>query len=128
MPLLKPISSLQPSQLYISEEKLAAVNTKLTNDINSYDPIPIKLLDKKIVITDGHTRLYALNKLGIKKAKVIWDEDELNWDLYKVCVKWCLSEKITTISDLDGRILNRTDYQKLWIDRCERMWTDHSKL
>jgi len=42
--------SIQPSQLYICEEKLKAVQMK-----GIFKPVPIKKLDNKIIFTDGHS-------------------------------------------------------------------------
>ena len=50
------LKDLQPSQLYISEEKLREVEEWLdASDLSNFEPIPIKLLDNRLVITDGHT-------------------------------------------------------------------------
>ena len=65
------LSYIKPSQLYISSKKLNNVlkwfNPK---DYNSYEPIPIKKLDGKLIFTDGHTRAYAAYLKGVKTIKV----------------------------------------------------------
>jgi hypothetical protein len=51
------LDHLQPSQLYISQDKLSAVQT--TTDYSSPEgvqPIPVKDLGGLRVMTDGHTR------------------------------------------------------------------------
>jgi hypothetical protein len=115
------IQSLQPSQLYISKQKLAAVESWLSENIDTYEPIPIKELDGRIVSTDGHTRLFALSRMGIQEARVVWDEDDLDWDAYRICVQWCLEEGINSVIDMENRILDGEDYQRLWLDRCKKM-------
>lgn len=121
MIMSRNIEDLQPSQLYISSEKLNDIYSWLPEKIDSYDPIPIKLLDDHLVITDGHTRLYALLKMGYKTVRVEWDKDLLNWDAYRICVQWCLDNGINSVRNLDGRILNKSDYNVLWINRCKKM-------
>ncbi|TDT58389.1 hypothetical protein [Fonticella tunisiensis] len=116
------ILDIQPSQLFISNEKLMAIYKWLNakNDYN-YDPIPVKYLNGKIIFTDGHTRALALYKLGFEKIRVFWDTDELNWEAYQICVDWCVNEGITNISHLDNRILDGEQYEILWYDRCRKM-------
>lgn len=116
------LSYIKPSQLYISSKKLNNVlkwfNPK---DYNSYEPIPIKELDGKLIFTDGHTRAYAAYLKGVKTIKVYFDEDELDWNLYRTCVNWCSLENINSIKDLKNRIVSEKDYKVLWIKRCESL-------
>ncbi len=116
------LSYIKPSQLYISSKKLNNVlkwfNPK---DYNSYEPIPIKKLDGKLIFTDGHTRAYAAYLKGVKTIKVYFDEDELDWNLYRICVNWCSLENINSIKDLKNRIVSEKDYEVLWIKRCESL-------
>jgi hypothetical protein len=125
MIIQKNIIDLQPSQLFISEDKLFGINSWLPEQINSYDPIPVKLLDNRLVITDGHTRLYALLLMGYQNVRVEWDEDDLDWNAYRICVKWCLESGIKSVENLVGRILDKKSYKKLWLDRCSQL---HSQL
>ena len=116
------LKDIKPSQLYINSEKLNNVlkwfNPK---DYNSYDPIPIKELGGEVIFTDGHTRAYAAYLKGVKTIKVYFDEDELDWNLYRTCVKWCSLENIKSIKDLKNRIITPKEYELLWIKRCENI-------
>jgi hypothetical protein len=87
-------------------------------------PIPVKKLDNQIVFVDGHTRALATFMLGLSKIPVYWEDEELDWDEYRICVGWCMEEGINTISDLKKRIVPHRDYQVLWLDRCKKMQTD----
>lgn len=117
------LSDLQPSQLYINKEKLSNVLTWIEpNDFNSYDPIPIKQLDNRIIFVDGHTRAFAIYLLGVNQIKVKWHSEEENWDAYSKCVKWCLADNINIINDLDGRLLSKSEYMSLWINRCSKIF------
>ena len=121
-PFMIKIEELQPSQLYISRKKLEKVQRWFTpTDPSSYNPIPIKKLDDRIIITDGHTRIYVAYLEAVDEIKVEWDIDDLDWDIYRICVDWCLEEGITTISNLEGRLLESDQYQTLWIDRCQKI-------
>lgn len=120
------LKDIQPSQLYINSQKLENIlKWFMPSDYDSYDAIPIKNLNGKIIFTDGHTRAYAIYIKGIKKIKVYWDEDELSWNSYQICVDWCNKEGINSIEDLKYRVIEPSEYEILWLDRCRNM---HNQL
>ncbi|MFX0103941.1 MAG: hypothetical protein ACFE75_00425 [Candidatus Hodarchaeota archaeon] len=120
------LSKIQPSQLYISEQKLTKVKEKFNSQHrSSLDLIPIKKLGKIIFYTDGHTRAFAAYQAGFTKIPVIWEDEELDWDLYQICIKWCNDESIYSIADLKDRIIDQNDYELLWYQRCNNL---HKKL
>lgn len=121
-PFLESVDNIQPSQLYISSAKLERVLAYLdVSDVKSMDPIPIRLLDGRPVYTDGHTRAYAASAAGSRLIRVHWDEDELDWEAYRICVDWCREAGISTIGDLAGRVITTDLYETLWLQRCAEM-------
>ena len=113
------ILKLQPSQLYINKEKLSEIKRKIDDEgIESLEPVPVKKLDGKLMMTDGHTRALALLQMGMTEILVEWETEELGWDEYRDCVRWCDEEGINTVVDLENRIINNDDYQILWLKRC----------
>lgn len=122
---LMKIDAIQPTQLYISSGKLNKVmrNLRRTKSIH-VRPIPIKELDNQIIFVDGHTRAFAAFLLGLSEIPVYWEDEELDWDEYRICVGWCKKEGINTISDLKNRIVPNKDYQVIWLDRCKKMQED----
>lgn len=120
------ILDVQPSQLFISDMKLKKVLEWLDyKNIECYEPIPVKKLNGKIIFTDGHTRAFALYKMGIKDIRCFWDEDNLDWKAYQICVDWCTEEGITNISHLTQKVIDNDSYKVLWYDRCKKM---HNEL
>jgi len=116
------LDSIQPSQLYISSEKLEVVMRKFKpSKILSCKPIPVKKLEGQVVLVDGHTRTFAAFLFGLSEIPVYWENEELDWDEYEICVKWCKEEGIHTISDLKNRVVSHKDYKVLWLDRCGKM-------
>jgi hypothetical protein len=114
------IEDIQPSQLYINARKLELVTDWFQPElIDSYEAIPIKELNGRIIFTDGHTRAYVTFKKGFHSIKVYWDEDELDLRLYQSCVDWCLGAGISSVKDFDNRVIDPIEYEKLWIKRCE---------
>ena len=116
------LRELQPSQFYISAAKLRAVERWLKpEDLSSFEPIPVKLLDGVPVMTDGHTRAAAALRAGLETVPLVWDEDELDWDMYRACVKACREREIFSPADLLTRIIPEEDYREKWDAWCDRM-------
>ena len=116
------LSEIQPSQLYVSSEKLSQVITSSDNlTPESMGPIPVKELAGRVVATDGHTRLLAAFLAGLGQVKVCWDGDGLDWEAYEICASWCQQEGVRTAADLADRIVPPAQYETLWLDRCRKM-------
>ena len=116
------LRDLQPSQFYISEKKLRAVESWLdAADLSNFEPIPVKLLDGRPVMTDGHTRAVAALRAGLVSVPLVWDEDELPWDLYRACVAACREQAIESPGDLLPRIISEEEYREKWDKWCENV-------
>lgn len=115
------LDEIQPSQLFINSEKLSLVMKTFDANPRSIEFIPVKKIGDQVVFVDGHTRAFASFLRSISEVKVYWEEDELDWDEYEVCVDWCKKEGINTIADLRERVIPSKEYQVLWLDRCEKM-------
>jgi hypothetical protein len=116
------LDKIQPSQLYLNKNKLKSSQTKFkSNDLKSFKPIPIKKINQKYVATDGHHRAFILWQRGEKMVRVEWEDEDLDWDIYKICVKWCEEEGIFNISDLKDRVVDNEEYDELWLNRCKNM-------
>ena len=108
------LSKIQPSQLFINEDKLSLIMQNYDPEKpETLEPIPIKKLGNEIIYTDGHTRALVVYLHGLSEIPVVWDEDELDWDAYKICVKWCKEEGILSIADLQERSIDPEIYEEL---------------
>lgn len=122
---LTKLDQIQPSQLFINSEKLSQVMADSNAlAVESVEPISIKKLGKEVIFTDGHTRAVAACLYGMTEVPVYWDEDELDWEAYGICVKWCKEERIYTIGDLRDRVISSEEYEVLWLKRCKAMHQD----
>ncbi len=122
------LDAIQPSQLYISSEKLKEVMKAFDPaKPQSMEPVPIKKLGGKIILTDGHTRAFAAFLSGFAGIRACWEDEQLDWDEYAICVEWCEKEGIRTIADLKDRVVSQKDYEILWYRRCEEMQKDLAK-
>jgi hypothetical protein len=122
------LDEIQPSQLYISSEKLNEVMRIIDpKQPRSIEPIPIKKLGSSIIFVDGHTRAFAAFLRGFPMIPVYWEDEELDWDAYAICLEWCKKEGIRTIADLEDRVVSQKDYEILWYRRCEEMQQDLAK-
>ncbi len=119
---LMKLDRIQPSQLYISADKLAEImKTFSLSNRHLLEPIPTKKLADDIIFVDGHTRALVALLQGLSEVPVYWEYEELDWEAYEICVKWCRDEGIRTISDLKNRVVSKDDYRVLWLDRCAKM-------
>lgn len=126
--LIVDLSVLQPSQLYISADRLRNILKWFENeDLSTLLPLPVKILNNHMVLTDGHHRALAMHLFGLSQVVVEMDEDELDWEAYEVCVTWCLDEGISSVKHLENRIVNEADFHLLWDIRCDNLHTDLEK-
>ena len=105
------VNDIQPTQLYVSSSKLEVVMNRMRQaGLTCVKPIPVKMLDDEIVFVDGHTGAFAAFLLGFAEIPVCWEDEELDWEEYRICVEWCKQDGIRTISDLKDRVLSHRDY------------------
>jgi len=115
------LNEIQPSQLYISSDKLSSVMKSFPSKPSSIEPIPIKKLRDQIVFVDGHTRAFAAFMCGVSEVPVYWEYEDLDWEAYEICVEWCKEEGIHTIANLKNRVISHREYEKLWYEKCAKM-------
>jgi hypothetical protein len=72
-------------------------------------------------MTDGHTRAVAALRAGLVSVPLVWDEDELPWDLYRACVAACREQAIESPGDLLPRIISEEEYREKWDKWCENV-------
>jgi len=76
------LEDIQPSQLYISFEKLCEVMKRFNpSDLGSIEPMPVKKLGNDIIFVDGHTRAFAAYVCGVSEVPVYWEDEELDGKL-----------------------------------------------
>ena len=116
------LRDLQPSQFYLSEKKLENVRSWFDPDkMSRFDAIPVKILDGLPVMTDGHTRAVAAVLAGLERVPLVWDEDDLDWDMYRRCVEECTKRNVFSPQDLVQRILPEAAYEAEWDQWCDVM-------
>jgi hypothetical protein len=121
-PFLLGLDQIQPSQLFINRAKLARVQAGFHPEQPVVmEPLPVRRFGTRLVFTDGHTRALAAYLAGLRSVSVVWDEDDLDWEAYQICVDWCLEAGIRTIADLADRIVPAREYEVVWLQRCARM-------
>lgn len=107
------VDKIQPSQFYIDEDKVNA----LENFIKNSRDIVIQVVksDKKYICVDGHTRLFIAFLKNFKTVHAIETEfdDDTNY-----FVSQAKKRNIFTIKDLE--LVSHSDYKNLWIDFCDR--------
>ena len=116
------LKDLQPSQFYISQAKLSNIQAWFhKDDLSNFEPLPVKVLDGIPILTDGHTRAVSAILAGLESVPLVYDEDELDWNLYRYCVEQCTQKGIHCPYDLVDRIISAHDYEEKWIGWCEQI-------
>ena len=116
------LRDIQPSQFYISEEKIRAILLWFNkDDLSNFEPIPLKKLNGRIIFTDGHTRAWVAHTAGLETVPFVWDEDDLDWEAYQMCVDACIEQNVRTVADFEGRILSSNEYRQKWAGWCDRL-------
>ena len=116
------LRDIQPSQFYISEEKIRAILLWFNkDDLSTFAPIPVKKLNGRIIFTDGHTRAWVAHTAGLETGPFVWDEDDLDWEAYQMCVDACIKRNVRTVADFEGRILSGNEYRQKWAGWCDRL-------
>ena len=111
-PFLHEILKIQPSQFYISEEKLARCKSWIKTPEDVLIPIIIK--DDKTIALDGHTRLKAAIDLGFTHAYTYTEE---SGDYIFEFVNEAIRRGVQNVSDME--ILKEQDYNTKWNKFCD---------
>lgn len=114
---------VQPSQLYLSEKKVCQVREWFkTISPQDFQPLPVKEMEGRLFLTDGHTRAFVAYEAGWETIPLVLDEDDLNWTAYLTCVKAAEAAGVYSVADFKDRILSEEDYQQKWIDWCQSIF------
>lgn len=121
-------TDLGVSQLYLNQSKLEDVKKWFDpNHMDLCTPLPVcDFGNGRLTLTDGHSRAFIAYQYKVK-IPVIYDTDEIvtsneGQQLYKNDIVWCQRFNIQTVADLETRIVDSSEYQSLWIDRCDRAY------
>lgn len=122
------LHDIQPSQLYISKKKIEDINKWLNKDnLSNFEPIPLKYLDGKFVIIDGHTRAVVAIQNGLDKVPFEIEKEEWDWEMYYRCVDECKNRSINSPYDLLQYIVDEEEYDTKWNKWCDNMQDDIHK-
>lgn len=106
------LESIQPSQFYVSEEKLKAVQTFIYKP----DDIVIQVIPygDRFISLDGHTRLFLASQNGFATVKAIESEtDDYIWTFVHE------AERRNILTPKDMILLPHEEYKNLWWQYCD---------
>ena len=113
------ITDLHPTQLYLSEKKLQAIQMlDQSADIINVDPISVLAFGNRFLIIDGHHRAYQALLAGRDTISAELDRDGGD-ELYALYAQACEERKITSVLDLKHRILAQDEYEAKWYNWCD---------
>ena len=113
------IKALHPTQLYLSEKKLAGIQTLYQSaETIQVDPISILAFGDCLLITDGHHRAYQALLAGRDTISAEFDRDGGD-ELYHLYAQACEERKIYSVLDLKNHILPQDEYEAKWYNWCD---------
>ena len=113
------ITDLHPTQLYLSEKKLQAIQMlDQSAEIINVDPISVLAFGNRFLITDGHHRAYQALLAGRDTISAEFDRDGCD-ELYHLYAQACEKRKIYSVLDLKDHILPQDEYEAKWYNWCD---------
>lgn len=109
------ISSIQPSQFYIDEDKMTAVSQFIFRP----EDIVVQLMkwNDRYISLDGHTRLYYAVKMGYSSVlAVISEEEEWVWAFVKE------ARKRNVFVPADMKLISHEEYEIEWNQFCDKVF------
>lgn len=113
------ITDLHPTQLYLSEKKLQAIQM-LYQSVEKpiIDPISVLTFGDYLLITDEHHRAYQALLEGRNTISAEFDRDGGD-ALYALYAQACEERKIYSVLDLKNHILPQDEYEAKWYNWCD---------
>lgn len=93
--------------------------------MNLCQPLPIyDFGDGRLTLIDSHSRFFTAYQYKAK-VPIIYDTDDIaicngGQLFYKNDIVWCRCFNLRTVADLENRIIEDSEHQSLWIERCDR--------
>ena len=113
------ITDLHPTQLYLSEKKLQAIQMlDQSAEIINVDPISVLAFGNRFLITDGHHRAYQALLAGRDTISAEFDRDGGD-ELYHLYAQACEERKIYSVLDLKNHIVSQDEYEAKWYNWCD---------
>ena len=113
------ITDLHPTQLYLSEKKLQAIQMlDQSAEIINVDPISVLAYGDRLLITDGHHRAYQALLAGRDTISAEFDRDGGD-ELYHLYAQACEERKVYSVLDLKNHILPQDEYEAKWYNWCD---------
>ena len=113
------ITDLHPTQLYLSEKKLQAIQMLYQSvEKPNIDPITVLTFGDCLLITDGHHRAYQALLAGRDTISAEFDKDGGD-ELYHLYARACEERKIYSVLDLKNHILPQDEYEAKWYNWCD---------
>jgi hypothetical protein len=109
------LSSVQPSQFYVDEDKLAAVGSF----IKSAEDVIVQVIpwENGFISLDGHTRLYLAALNGWERVRAVVSEtDDWVWAFVNE------ARKCGVLSPADMKLVSHAEYKVLWDDFCDEVF------
>lgn len=113
------IDQLQPTQTHLSQARIESISRHVGFLAK---PLAVKLIEGRLCVVDGHERLFALSSVGQENVEVYMDDNSgLTDEAFMALVKYCCDKGITSIHDLENRVVSPRNFKMLWLDEKRKI-------
>jgi hypothetical protein len=109
------IDQLQPSQTYLSRARLLNISRHV-DFIKK--PVPVRLINGRLCLVEGHERCFALSSLGNEMVDVYIDGNRSMSDqVFARLVELAIADGIASIQDFADRLVEPDEFRTLWLEK-----------
>jgi len=123
------LHELRPNNWYLNRAKLNRVREAwATGTEGQLPPVLVTEIDGQLGLIDGHCRAYAAFERGELEIEAVFeplDCIEGSGALYAHIHRAGPGVGVATLSDLERRIVDPPEHERLWIDYCDRWLATH---
>ncbi len=109
------IDQLQPSQPYLSQGRLNNIS-RHTDFLNR--PVPVRLVQGRLCIVEGHERCFALASTGITEVETYIDTCTSPTEAeFQDLVNYTCDKGVSSIHDLEDHVLSPAEFRHVWLEK-----------
>ncbi|MGM0600918.1 MAG: hypothetical protein ACQETH_14000 [Candidatus Rifleibacteriota bacterium] len=123
---LVKLDQLQPSQPYLSKARMENITHHLAF---LEKPVPVRKIDGRICIVEGHERCFALLSAGRGEISAYLDDnDRLSEKAFEEFVHFTCDCGVSSLNDLEDKVVDSAHFKQLWLSKKKEILNKHAKV
>jgi hypothetical protein len=92
-------------------------------------PVPVRKIDGRICIVEGHERCFALLSAGRGEIFAYLDENErLSQKAFEELVHFTCDCGVSSLNDLEEKVVDSAHFKQLWLSKKKEILNKHVKV